>query len=609
MKLQYILFSTLLSFGVHALAFEPHKKDSINFIKEVVVSATRTSRDISNLPLPVKVISQSEIQKSNSSKLSDILSQQTGLLVVPNYGYGNNEGVQMQGLDSQYIMIMIDGMPLIGRSSGTLDLERVNIGNVKHVEIIKGASSGLYGSEALGGVINIITQTPRTGINGSADYKYATYNTTDVNLNLNIKKNRIEDTFYLNRYGSDGFNLSSTDKIKTVEPYHSYTVSNNLMYRLSNNSKLTSNFRYYYQKQNQGYNMTDSTQLYGHNFLREMESQLNWNMKWTKNLVSETSVYYTTYHTTSFELNDSNGYFQGFFKQMMLRPEMRFIYNPAKDQQISAGFGYDYETLNRSDFATKAYYRSQFAYLQIESKPVNGIDILAGLRYDHHNIYGHQWSPKLGVHYKLSNHLSLLSSIGYGFKAPDFRQLYLDFTNAGVGYTVLGSYVAATQLAKMQNSGQIQQLVTGINGDYALKPEHSININVGAQWNPASNIHIEANAFYNHLKDMIDTRTIAYKTNGQSVYSYYNIDKVHTQGIEANATWNITSCLQVTAGYQLLYAINDSAANEFKHQLVYAREGNTIIKLKRSDYFGLAERSRHTANFKVYIIFPNGIRN
>ena len=67
------------------------------------------------------------------------------------------EGVQMQGLDSEYTLVLIDGVPLIGRSAGTLDLSRLSVGNIKQIEIVKGASSSLYGSEALGGVINIIT--------------------------------------------------------------------------------------------------------------------------------------------------------------------------------------------------------------------------------------------------------------------------------------------------------------------------------------------------------------------------------------------------------------------------------------------------------------------
>jgi len=96
--------------------------DNINNTKleEVVVTATKTLRQLSTLPLPVKLISNQEITNSNSSRLSDILDDQPGIFIVPDFGGGN--GVQIQGLDSQYTLLLIDGSPVIGRQSGTLDL-------------------------------------------------------------------------------------------------------------------------------------------------------------------------------------------------------------------------------------------------------------------------------------------------------------------------------------------------------------------------------------------------------------------------------------------------------------------------------------------------------
>lgn len=608
--MNYIKITTLSSLffiSLQAVGNEIHINDSIDCLRlnEVVVTATRTSRDASTLPLPIKVISKNEIQKTNATKLSEIISQQTGLIVVPDYGYGNGVGIQMQGLDSQYIMIMIDGMPLIGRSAGTLDLDRINVGNVKQIEIIKGASSGLYGSEALGGVVNIITQNPEKGFTGSLDHKFATFNTHDTNMNLDIKNQKLAASIYLNRNSSNGYMLVPSSRLNTVEPYLSYTLNNKLTYHFSKNSELNSNIRYYYQRQNARYNLDDSTQAKGHNFINELESQLKWNNKWNKYLCSEASVYYTTYHTNDFTLSDDNEASSSFFKQMMLRPEIRFVLTPVAKQQVSVGAGYDYETLNRTNFTQKAIYKSEFAYLQLENNLWQRLNILAGIRYDHHNIYGEQWNPKLGVRYRLSHSLSIMSSMGYGFKAPDFRQLYLNFTNTSVGYTVLGSYVAAEGLKEMAAQGLIQSLVNNITGNESLRPESSVNLNMGLQWDPCRKVHVETNLFYNHIKNMIDTRTIAYKTNGQSVFSYYNINKVHTQGIEVNMSWDINRNLQIMGGYQLLYAMDDSAENAFKHGHVYARDSeNKTIKLKRSDYFGLSNRSRHIANLKVFYNIP-----
>ena len=120
-------------------------------LEAVIVSATRTQRQMSSLPMPTQFIPQKEIEAINAIRLTDLLDEQTGLITVSDFGGG--QGVQMQGLDSQYTLVMIDGVPLIGRSAGTLDLSRVTVGNIKQIEIVRGASSSLYGNEALGGVI------------------------------------------------------------------------------------------------------------------------------------------------------------------------------------------------------------------------------------------------------------------------------------------------------------------------------------------------------------------------------------------------------------------------------------------------------------------------
>ena len=120
---------------------------------EVVVTATRTERKLGNVAVPVTIISQQTIRQSGSLRLKDILQEQTGLYITNGFG----AGVQMQGLNPDYTLILIEGEPLVGRTAGVLDLNRISAGSVKKIEIVKGPSSSLYGSEAMAGVINIIT--------------------------------------------------------------------------------------------------------------------------------------------------------------------------------------------------------------------------------------------------------------------------------------------------------------------------------------------------------------------------------------------------------------------------------------------------------------------
>ena len=131
-------------------------------LEEVVVTATRTLRQLSSLPLPVTLIPQKQLQRSGVTRLNEILNEQTGIVMTPDVTIGGGEGVQIQGIASDYVLVLIDGVPVVGRSSGNLDLSRLAIGNIKQIEVVKGPSSSLFGSEALGGVINIITEKPKS---------------------------------------------------------------------------------------------------------------------------------------------------------------------------------------------------------------------------------------------------------------------------------------------------------------------------------------------------------------------------------------------------------------------------------------------------------------
>ncbi len=132
-------------------------EDSIKTIemKEVMVSANKTEKPFVELTVPAKIISKKEIENSGHSRLDEIISEQVGIITVP--GFGGSEGIQLQGIDPEYTLILIDGLPVIGRVAGILDLSRISLASVERIEIVKGASSSLYGSEALGGVVNIIT--------------------------------------------------------------------------------------------------------------------------------------------------------------------------------------------------------------------------------------------------------------------------------------------------------------------------------------------------------------------------------------------------------------------------------------------------------------------
>src|SRR5699024_9895519 len=195
-------------------------------LSEFVVTATRSNRKLSDVPIPVMLIGKEQIQSSGASRLDEILAEQTGLTLVSDHGVG----IQMQGMAAEYCLILINGEPAIGRTAGTFDLTRISLSNVKRIEIIKGPSSSLYGSDALGGVINIITDnSKRNGVH--LQTKYGKYHSFDNTLTGSLMLNNSGSvTLSANRFHSDGYDLSPETYDKTVDPYTSYTFRGKINY-------------------------------------------------------------------------------------------------------------------------------------------------------------------------------------------------------------------------------------------------------------------------------------------------------------------------------------------------------------------------------------------
>ena len=176
-----------------------------------MVTATRSERKLSNIAVPVTLIQQKTIRQSGSLRLNDILGEQTGLFITQSFG----RGCKCRDYHADYTLILLDGEPLIGRMGGVLDLSRLTVGNIKKIEIVKGPSSSLYGSEALAGVINIITDRSN-GRKLQADLRYGRFNTIDASLNAATRVGKLSLGAFVNSNSSEGYSLLPNAVQKTV---------------------------------------------------------------------------------------------------------------------------------------------------------------------------------------------------------------------------------------------------------------------------------------------------------------------------------------------------------------------------------------------------------
>lgn len=576
-------------------------------LEEVVITATRNERTMGALPMPVTLVQTPMIKTMGSVRLNDVLTEQTGLVVVPQVnGMGN--GIQIQGFNPDYTLILVDGEPLIGRFTGSLELSRLTVGNIKQIEIVKGPSSSLYGSEALAGVINIITEKP-TGNSAKFSTRYATNNTLDVNATAGLAGKNWSASIFGNRFSTDGYDLSPDVFGKTVSPFRNYTFGTRVIGKLSSKTEISIGGRYFTEQQDYNFDVLAnglSVRTYGNGHISD------WNINPViihrfNERFKAIARYYATGYTTSTDLRrqrDDSLTYQDNFKQDFTRFELNgeYFFNEKHITTVGAGLVVEGVITSRYDSGRQISQQTRYAFAQHEWSPIKPLNIVAGVRYDHNSIYGDQVSPKLSARYEFNPKVILKASMGVGFKAPDFRQLYYNFYNvAGGGYILWGADVLKSRIGEFERLGLLQPTRTDLSSFGKLEAERSISINVGVSTNLTDQVKLDLNVYRNFVNNFIDYQTVAVTTSRQQIISFKNLNKVFTQGLEADLSYQITSELTTSLGYQLLFAKDQSVVDSISLGKKFWRDPNTLQtqRLTQSEYFGLYNRSRHTGNIKV----------
>lgn len=608
-RVAFILFLSSFVNLAFSQSSDPVDSLKVQELEEVIVTATRNERTVGALPMPVTLVKKELIQSMGSVRLNDVLTEQTGLVMVPQVN-GQGNGVQLQGFNPDYTLILIDGEPIIGRYTGSLELSRLAVGNIKQVEIVKGPSSSLYGSEALAGVINIITERP-TSNQGNASLRYGTNNSLDLNTSGSLIFKKLGIYAFANRYSTDGYDLSPQNFGKTVSPFYNYTFNTKVTYQLSDKTDITLSGRYFTEEQDFNFDVVNANKVsfrtYGQGSVRDW----NINPVLTHRFDSRLKAiarFYTTDYTTRTDLrrlSDDSLTYHDDFHQTFTRGEVNLEYY-LNDQFITTlGAGQIQESVQTSRYRDESTRNQQtrYAFLQQEINPSAALNIVAGIRYDYNSIYGDQLSPKFSARYEFSKRFVLKGSLGIGFKAPDFRQLYFNFTNSAAGgYSVLGTEIVKERLSQLQALGQIQSYVYDPAKIGKLEAERSFSINLGARIEPLAKLVVDINLFRNKVDNLIEDQIVATTTSNQSIYSYRNIRKAVMQGVETTLSYSLNKEVSFSLGYQLLYAKDTDVEDAVDRGEVFWRNPATLEtkRLKSNEYFGLYNRSRHTGNFKIF---------
>lgn len=569
----------------------------------MVITATRTLRDVEDVSIPVSVVSGEEINRSGSMRLSDILSEQTGMQIVNDHG----TGIQVQGFDPDYTLVMIDGNPVIGRTAGTLDLTRISVRNVEQIEIVKGPSSALWGSDALAGVVNIITSRSSEPISGGFTTRYGENNTLDLNGSLSLNRSGWNNDINVNRNSSGGYSLNPGSVSQTVPEFENYTLQYKTSYALSDRLEFEGGIRYFHESQQSRSSISgegDSPLLLQGDAKREdliatpslsytPLSRLNIELKWM-------SSFYETESELRFS-ETGETYDETQFSQYYNKPELKAGYRWNNTHHSMIGTGAIFERLDADRYPSQPNFNTQFLFAQHSFTPVQDIELTGGLRYDSHSEYSSQWSPKLSARYKAADWIQFRASAGRGFKAPKFRQLFLDFTNSTAGYSVFGQSTVVDGIRRLQNEGNIDQVLMPVDNLSQIRAESSWAVNAGFDIDPVSSVRLRVNLFQNRVSDLIETAPVARKTNGQSVFTYFNVDEVFTRGLESEVRVKITDQVRGSIGYQLL-----DAKRKIERDRTVQNEQGEVVQRTDVSFKPMFNRSRHSGNVKLFYESGNG---
>ncbi len=485
----------------------------------MVVTGTRTERYLKDTPVTTQVIKGEKLTDSGAADLSQLIQESNGVNVVENQ-FGT--GVELNGFDSDHILILVDGMKMVGRVNGQLDIAQIPVDQIDRIEIVKGATSALYGSEAMGGVINIFTKNPETPMTIHSENTLGAFGRQDHTLSFSKMDG---DWFWvlsggLRQYG--GYDLDESTVWEDGSQYEKQNVHLKISRKIGTYIDLRMDGRYFDENQSliSSHVFRDKIR----NDRSSIRTQLKYRQdKWALN----GSIEYSDYsHLFDRVVVKSGNILKGSLTENRLTSSNLNFSQEGEVHKFMGGLGIDQEGI-ASDRVHGGERKSDLVnlFLQDEIHISSKWIVLSGLRLDRHSIYGRQFSPKISIMYKPEMISRIRLAYGEGFRAPSFKELFLDYSNISVGYHIVG------------------------NGE--LKPESSQNVSLDIERWHTGKYHARINLFWNEISGLIDYKYLGL-IDGQSTYHSINLTAVRNRGVELDFTYFIMDNLETWVGYSLL---------------------------------------------------------
>ncbi len=541
-------------------------RSRVNNLEEVVVTGTGTRHRLVDVPVATEILTAKEIAAYSAPTTEELLRG-----VSPSFDYAPNlmgSFMQLNGLSSKYILILIDGKRVYGDVGGQADFSRISPDQIERIELVKGASSSLYGSDAIAGVLNIITKKNTNKLSAYTSQRISDYNDrkTNTSLDFNIGKFSSSTNYffyhtdgwqnspfeYIKKKGSDELILEETYK-KTVRAQENMGISETLSYYATSNLSFTGSLQY---NKRQIFTPTFSEKKPYDLDYRALTTSLGANYLFGNGLhsLSWDAVYdrfrfgYLYHDKDSGEsLINSQGvteqptFFPGQLRnkndQTRYSTEVRGIFTLPYAQRLTTGLEYFREELvSPYNLAASEAVASTFsAYAQDEWKPLHWFSMTAGLRMVNHKAFGARLTPKVSLLATLGA-LNIRATYANGYKTPSLKELF-----------------ARNELSSMGSH-------TLYLGNPELKPQASDYYAVGLEYNQGP-VSMSVTAYNNELRNLIAYIDIPTTPENQAAgikktKLYANVGKARSRGIDFLCDAAIGWGFKLGAGYSLVEAKN-----------------------------------------------------
>ncbi len=562
---------TALTVPAYAASADGAADGSAVTTKDVVVTATRTEADVKMVPNTVEVITADDIEKLGATDVYSALRLADNVQIM-NTSTGFGHRISMRGMSSDSTLILINGQRTAIEDTETtqnlLALDRINVHNIERIEIIRGAASAQYGSDALAGVINIITKksTGKPSVTVGA-----TTGTTNMSNYYHIdlgRQGKFSSTFDMN-FSKDRqwteHEVSGLPVKNLQGPKQSYNFSGT--YELGENKNLNLDLGYYKDKLSGDWSHKEYNLGAWGGIVRLQDAKLETERRDASlSLTGKTKkddymvrTFYSKldkfrflpYTALAKEYGETNKY-------SIWGIEAKNSHKVNGDHTLTYGTEYDRYDVDGVNFGKDGdngkNLNTYAAYIQDEWLLGDKWEIIPAVRYDHHSEFGSKTTPHIGVTYLANDHNRFKANWGEGYKAPSVSELYMDYTHMGV-LTL---------------------------GNPNLRPEESKNwdLSYEGEWGKTFG---KITYFHNDIDNMISTRTVG----GRHGYNeYYNIDgTTKTHGVELTLGRKLSRDLDVKVTSNWTSASNKVASAESSaHGVDGIADNITTLQLAYDDH-------------------------